>query len=63
MISVKKKKEMLLKDEMSVFDLKQKEIKKIRESFEEDLEEKNQELSKLNQKIRDMKTRIDNYAN
>ena len=63
MISVKKKKEMLLNDEISVFDLKVKEIKKLKESFADDLEEKNQELAKLNQKIRDMKTRIDNYAN
>ena len=63
MISVKKKKEMLLNDEISVFDLKAKEIKKLKESFADDLEEKNQELATLNQKIRDMKTRIDNYAN
>ena len=63
MISVKKKKEMLLNDEISVFDLKVKEIKKLKESFADDLEEKNQELATLNQKIRDMKTRIDNYAN
>ena len=57
------KKEMLLNDEISVMDLNEKEVKKIKESFEKDLEDKRQELSELNQRIKDVKVKIDNWAN
>ena len=58
---VEKKKEKLINQEISVFDLTQKEVIKIKDSVENELDLKKQELKDVNQKIKEIKTKIDNY--
>ncbi|MBR2289596.1 MAG: hypothetical protein IJ867_03060 [Clostridia bacterium] len=62
-MSLNSKKRMLINEEISVFDLTPEEVAKMKKSFEKDLQNKKQELKEINQKIRNMKTRIDNWAN
>lgn len=61
-MNIKKKKEMVINGEISVYDLKSKEVESITKSVQKDLDDKKQELAELNQKIRDVKVRIDNFA-
>lgn len=61
-MSIKKRKEQLMKQEISVYDLTSEEVEKITKSVKKDLDAKKEELSQLNVKIKDMKRVIDNWG-
>lgn len=60
-ISEKGKK--LINKEISISDLSSKEVKDISKSIKKELELKKSELNNLNEQIKNMKKRIDNWAN
>lgn len=62
-MNMNEKKEKLINQEISVFDLTNNEVKQLKDIVRNDLEKKKKELDNLNQKIKDMKTKIDNWAN
>ena len=62
-MDINEKKEMLMKDELSVYDLTQEEVKKMKKIIKKDIDKKRIELNEINNKIRDMKIKIDNWSN
>ena len=54
-------KKQLQNKEISVLDLSCKDVKSITKKMKKELEEKQIELNELNEKIKDMKVRIDNF--
>lgn len=62
MMNIKKKKEQLMKQEISVYDLTPEEVEKITKSVKKELTTTKEELVDLNKKIKAMKAKIDNWA-
>ena len=62
-MDIKGKKNKLLNKEILVSDLNSEEVEKIKKSIQKDLDLKKEELSNLNKKIKEMKKKIDNWAN
>lgn len=62
-MDIKGKKNKLLNKEILVSDLNSEEVEKIKKSIQKDLDLKKEELSDLNKKIKEMKKKIDNWAN
>lgn len=63
MKDINEKKEALMEQKISVYDLELEEVKKIKATIQKDLKAKRQELDEINQKIKGMKTKIDNWSN
>ena len=57
------KKEKLLNNEISVFDLTDEEILEMKKNVKKELVSEKEKLDKLNKRIKDMKVKIDNWAN
>ena len=55
-------KKQLQNKEISVLDLSCKDVKSITKKMKKELEEKQIELDELNEKIKDIKVRIDNFG-
>lgn len=62
-MNIEEKKEKLINKEISVYDLSSEEVEKIKESVKEELEKRKIELNNLNGKIKELKTKIDNWNN
>lgn len=62
-MDIKGKKNKLINKEILVSDLNSEEVEKIKKSMRKDLDLKKEELSDLNKKIKEMKKKIDNWAN
>ena len=62
-MDIKGKKNKLINKEILVSDLNSEEVEKIKKSIKKDLDLKKEELSDLNKKIKEMKKKIDNWAN
>ena len=60
-MDINEKKEMLLNQEISIADLTLEEVEQIKEIVQKELKMKKQELDKINQKIKEMKLKIDNW--
>ena len=57
------KKEKLMNGEISIDDLAPEEIEQMKKIVKKEINSKKKELDKLNGKIKDMKTKIDNWSN
>ena len=62
-MSIEKKREKLLKKEISISDLSSSEVELMKKSVKNELNKKKVELNNLNLKIKAMKEKIDNWAN
>ena len=62
-MNIEEKKEKLIKKEISISDLNSNEVEVIKKSVKEELEKKRLELNNINLKIRNLKTKIDNWSN
>ena len=62
-MDINEKKEKLIRKEISIADLTSYEVEEIKENVKQDLISKKQELNDLNQKIKNIKGKIDNFAN
>ena len=62
-MNIEEKKEKLINKEISVYDLSSEEVEKIKGSVKEELEKRKIELNNLNGKIKELKTKIDNWNN
>lgn len=62
-MNIDETKEKLLKKEIKISNLSSSEVKEIKKSVEKDLNIKREELRSLNEKIKQMKVKIDNWAN
>ncbi len=61
-MDIEERKEKLLKKEINISDLDSQEVETIKSSLKVDLASKREELKQINKKIREMKTKIDNWA-
>lgn len=62
-MDINEKKDKLLNKEISISDLTSDEVEKIKKSVKKDLEVKKEELNDINQKIKNIKIKIDNWSN
>ena len=62
-MNIDEKREKLINKEISVSDLSSKEVEQIKNNVKIELEKKKIELNNLNCKIKELKTKIDNWAN
>ncbi len=61
-MNIKEKKEKLINNEIAISDLDSSELEQLKNIVKKDLDAKRLELSKLNEKIKEMKTKIDNLV-
>ena len=62
-MEIDEKKEKLINNELLISDLTSEEVEKIKKSLKIDLNSRKEELINLNKKIKEMKIKIDNWAN
>lgn len=60
-MDINEKKEKILNQEISIADLSLEEVEQIKELVQRDLKNKKQELNDVNQRIKEMKIKIDNW--
>lgn len=62
-MNIDEKKQKLINKEISVSDLSLEEVEYLKNQVRKELNEKKDDLNKLNKNIKAMKNRIDNWAN
>lgn len=60
-MDINEKKEKILNQEISIADLSLEEVEQIKELVQRDLKNKKQELNDVNQRIKEVKIKIDNW--
>lgn len=60
-MNINEKKDKLIKNEISIFDLTDNEIEEIKAKLDNDIQKKKKELDTINKKIKNMKVKIDNW--